>query len=476
LVTGLIGPATAFAHYPFPCSQEEKQKAALIDRAVKAPSQASVDSLTALLAHKNPRIQTAATLGLMRLPTRQLDFRSATAAIKGLTESKRAFVKAAAEAALILLHSQTPIKERRVQLVKLTESKEGYRRRMAVEALRAIGDRSVLRGLEALSNDRFGDHDDTYDMKANARVAFEVWWQIRTRGIAEKEKLPVLVQSLRLAEPFWSRWGDAACDLLEKEGEKAAPLLIPLLTGKDRRSKLWAVRTLKYIGGKDTIDILLDVALKDVDSDDRLVRSVAMDVLVRYPEKRCLRTLVAVLAKSHEPYMRARAATAIGHIDDKSVVGVLRKALSDPEEWVRTQAAAQLARKGLRDGDKILLRSLGSYYIGTRNIALRAMPFIKDQDKLKERLHDLLKKQSGEEQLSQQKRILLSAMRRDVLRELSGWDKESLRRVVPALRALLRSSVSQPAGRLLKKLGYKLKWRYDTAARRGWYEVVGEPD
>ena len=324
---------------------------------------------------------------------------------------------------------------------------------MAAEALRGIGDSSVLGALEALADDRFGSLDDTFDMKVIGRVAFGVWWQIQTPKMNETEKLALLAGALRLAEPVGSPWGDAACDLLEKQGEKAVPPLMPLLKGNDRRSKIWAMRTLKDIVGKDDVEALRNVALKDVESDDRLLRSIAMGVLVRHPEKPCLPTLVRVLARSHEPYMRARAVIAIGHIDDKSVDAVLTKALSDRQEWVRTQAAAELARRGLRHGDEILLASLGSRSGGERRIALRAIPHIKDQRRVRERLLEILGPQPDEGKLTEQNRVLLRGLRHNVLRELATWDAARLRPIGPALeRLFLGKPLTGWARTILKKL------------------------
>ena len=121
----VLVPAPSFAHYPFPSSQEEKQKASRIGQAVEAETPAAVRTLTGLLGDKNPRVQTAALLGSMRLANTPLDFTAAVAAAGVLKDSKHAFVSAAAEAATILLNRQLSLDERRAQLVKLTRSTEG---------------------------------------------------------------------------------------------------------------------------------------------------------------------------------------------------------------------------------------------------------------------------------------------------------------------------------------------------------------
>ena len=450
----LLAPVPSFAHYPFPCSREEKDAAARIEQAVQTRNQSSAGILTKLLGDKNPRVQTAALLGIMQLSTARLDFGAAEVAIGGLKDAKHAFVMAGAEAARILLDKGTPVKERATQLVKLTQNKEGYHRRMATEALRQMGDASVLPALEALANDGFGDHDDRFDMKAVARVAFEVWWPIRSAGLAEEEKLPVLIDTLRLGEPFSSRWCDAACDLLEKEGEKAVPLLIPVAKSGDRRSKLWARRTLRHVGTKEAADALLEVCAKDLESEDRLLRRSAASTLSRLPDKRVLPMLANALAKNRDPNVRERAAFAIGRIDDEGAIVLLRAALSDPDEVVKTQAAAQVARKGLGDGDQILLKALGCREGAAGSIAVGAMAYISDQSQLTERVVELLQKQPSEEEQSGRQRTLFEEMRNRILRELASWDVEKLRPMAVALKAvLLKQRESGWAKSILRKLG-----------------------
>jgi len=464
----LVAPTGGVAHYPFPTSQQEKDAAVRIAGAVQARNQAAVATLTELLGGDNARIQTAALLGVMRLSDADLDFTKAAAAAGALTESKRAYVAAAAEVTGILLDKKMPVKQRRATLVKLTQStkgrdravylprgegKEGYQRRMACEALRTIGDASVLPALEALANDSFGDHDDSFDMKAVARVAFDVWWSIRSPGLKESEKLPVLVGVLKLGEPYWSRWCDAACELLEAAGPKAVPLLIPVAKGSDRRAKLWALRTLRQERGKEAVSTIIEVCTKDLDSNDRLVRQSAMYSLADVADQRVLPTLVKVLAGNPDTQLRERAAFALGKINDQAALAALKAALKDADLVVKTQAAAQLARQGFRDGDAILLDSLGTREGPAGSIAAGAMAHIRDHNRLAERIAELLQTIPGEEQLEERPRILLKEVRNRMLRQLATWDTEKLQLMAPVLRpALQKFTRSGWAKNVLKKM------------------------
>ena len=172
-------------------------------------------------------------------------------------------------------------------------------------------------------------------------------------------------------------------------------------------------------------------------------------------DKRVLPMLANALVKNRDPNVRKRAAFAIGRIDDEGAVALLREALSDPDEAVKTQAAAQLARKGLGDGDQILLKALGCREGGADYIAVGAMAYISNQNQLTERVVELLQKQPGEEEQSERERILLTEVRNRILRQLASWDVEKLRPMAAALNpVLLQQRESGWAKSILKKLGH----------------------
>ncbi len=58
---------SVYGHYPFPCSEQEKEKAKEIDRAEKKCDQEGVDVLIEFLGDENPRVRTAAFLSLIYL-------------------------------------------------------------------------------------------------------------------------------------------------------------------------------------------------------------------------------------------------------------------------------------------------------------------------------------------------------------------------------------------------------------------------
>jgi len=453
LFTWLV-PGPGFAHYPFPCSQEEKEVAVRIDKAIQAGNQSSVAMLSALLCHENPRIQTASLMGVMRLSQAELEFGEVTRALGDLKDATSPFVTAAAEATQILLNQGISARKRMAKLIAFTESKQGYRRRMGVEALRQFDDSSVLAALSALANDGFGDHDDRFDMKALARVAFDVWWPLRAKGLSQAERLRILVDTLQLGEPYRSRWCDAACELLEKEGQNTVPLLILLAQHGDRRSKLWARRTLRAIGGRDAVDPLLACCANDLDSSDTLLRQSAAYTLSQLADKRMLPALGQALKESRDPQVRERVVVAIGRIHDTDTITLLRAALSDTDETVKTQAAAQLARKGCHDGDAILLKALACCDGSPGPIATGAMGFIHDQDQLADRIIEILQAQPSITLRSELDRILFKEVRNRILRELTAWDREKLRPMASALGPVLEKQRNLDwRRRVLEKLG-----------------------
>ncbi len=233
------------------------------------------------------------------------------------------------------------------------------------------------------------------------------------------------------------------------------PLLIPVVKGENRRSKLWALRTLRHFrNSKEARNTILAVCSKDLKSEDRLIQRFAVDAIGELPEKTMLPALADALATSPDPYVRQRAAWGLGQIDDESIVASLKAALSDADWGVKTQAAAQLARRGLPDGDPILLDALDQREGVAGMIAAGALAFIKDQDQLAQRLAALFRKQPGEDLLAERPRILLDEARNRVMRELATWDEEKLRPLAAVLRLHLpRQRRSDLARAVLDKLG-----------------------
>lgn len=444
-----------FAHYPYPTLEGEKEAADTISKAVQDKNPGSVAILTTLLDDENSRIQTAALLGIMRLVNEGVDFEGVETAIETLEQDDTlpAFLSAAAESTLILLDKKLSAKERVRKLVALTKSEDGYRRRMGAEAMYTFHDTSVLPALEKLANDSLGDHVDSFDMRAVARVAFDAWWSIQSTDLTEEEKLPVLIDTLKLGEPYSSRWCDAACDQIEKEGQKAVALLIPIAKDGDRRSKLWARRTLSAIGGEEAVSTLLECCVPDLEAKEQILRQSSAYTISQLADERILPALVRALKDNPDPYVRERVASAIGRIEHEDTIMPLKAALSDPDDIVKSQAAAQLARKRLSDGDAILLSFLDREGAeGT--IAAGSMSFISDQKQLGDRIVEILKKQPDKEMQTDTQKVLFQEVRNRILRTLVDWDVDMLQPMASSLKPVLKEQpISGWARGILDKLG-----------------------
>jgi len=442
----------ALAHYPFPCSTDEKAKAQTIQEAVNTPRHESVVLLAGLLKDSNNRVRTAALLGLVSLSGSALDLSPAIAEAEQLAQVDNAFVRAAAETLCLAANTALPIAQRRARLVELTRSEDGHDRRMALEALRQVGNSSILPALEALAEDNFGDHDDSFDMTANSRVAFSVWWSIRSAGLSADEQLQALIGTLSLGEPFRARWCDAACDLIEARGQYAVPFLVPLARGDEKRAKLWALRTLRAIGGEQAVATLLDVCTRDLDNQDQLVRQSASYCLFVLADERSLPALAQALAENTDASVRERAAAGLGRIDHEQTVSLLRGALADADETVRVRAAWGLARKGVFDGDPLILAAVGQLEGSVGYIAADALGFIHDMRGLSKALDDLFSKQREQAATSERQRILLNGARSRVLRQLETWEGKKLADIETSVRSILDGDSSQLARTILAKL------------------------
>lgn len=465
--------APALAGYPFPNSLDEKQAGTQVLAAVRAADQDGVKALTALLDNRNPRIQAAGFVGLLRLSHTELDVAAPLATVRGWAKGRPPYVRAALKVAAVALDHSTKLEPRLNALIAFTQSEEGFERRMAAEALRGQRERAVLRALEAMANDGFEDRDGDFDAKAVSRTAFEAWWDLRSKGVDEDERPPILVRTLPLGEPFRSRWGAAACELLEKEGQAAVPLLLALLTGKDRRSRLWAMRALRNIGGTKVVAALQDAWVKDLDSTERLESDMAFRGLLRHPEARSLPRLVRHFVKKGELYAAWQGVFAMGKLDKEAALRELGAVLGDHRELIRTQAAAQLVVLGSADGEEAVIAALGDYGEATRLVARWALPHVKDPRKASERLIELLKVKPTDAKLPEREQEQLRRLRIDLLEEIAAWDRarQQHRPLIYAIRDLLADRrLASFAATALRKMGYTLKWA------DGKYKVVGSPD
>ncbi len=458
-----VAPSLALAQHPFPTSAGEEQKAAEIAEAVAEADEDAVKALTALLDEPNPRVQAAALVALLQLSHKELDLKAPLAKVKAWAGPRPPYSRAALKVAGVALEHRLPRQKRVAWLVAMTGVEGDFERRMAVEALRGHDDDAVLEALEALANDPFEDMRGDFDMRAIARIAFEAWWAMRSKGVDLDERPPILVKTLALGEPYRSRWCDAACEMLEREGHAIVPTLVPMLKGKDRRAKLWAMRTLRYIGGSKAIAALQDTWVADFESRDRLARDAALRGLLEHPDRRVLPQLVARFVKDDELLVAWRGVYGLDKLDDDEAVAKLEAAAEDQRELVRMQAAAQLAHRGNAGGQLSILTGIASQTEVIRLIARWALLQLPDHGKVCERLIELLKvNDEAERKLPEKRRDTLLEIRVELLRQIAAWDPERQdhRPLSYAIRDLLADRhLAGRAAATLRKMGFVVERR-----------------
>ena len=478
---GLFLSDSVYAHYPFPCTQEEKEKAEKIDQAREQRHQQSVDALIRFLEDENHRVKTAAFLSLIYLSPSGFNMDRAVPIAARLKGGERhrssAYSIAAAEVFLILQSPALSNERKQDKMIELSSAENGALRRIAIEGLRAFGNQKCLSALAGRINDSFGDHDDSYDMRAVSRIAFEVWWKIKAANTNPDQHISTIIASLEAAQPFSSRWADAACGILEDLGDAAVPQLIEAYSGHPGNIKSWAARTLRKpdLRDQDKNRIRI-IALRDLHSKDPNDRRMAAYLLERLYEKEDLDVFVELLKSHEDPQIRNFAVSRLGDLGGDKAITALKEVLAhrDEQEHIRILAARSLAALGEKDGHDLLLKSLGSLDTRVRNISLGAIQYL-DQDQVCARMLQLLKAIETFDSDDKRQRTLFAYARADLFRYLDKMPVHKLQPAIPTLKSLLKypeDSIARSSARLLKKLGVALQWKYNTGQRRGWFEVM----
>lgn len=148
---------------------------------------------------------------------------------------------------------------------------------------------------------------------------------------------------------------------LKEIGDVAVPELVDLL----KRSSSSSVREsvialLGEIGNKEAVSALFEVLTKD-DSNSE-VRTSAIYALGKVGDGRSIRFLRSVLNHDSDPNVRQSAVRVLGEIGNRESVPELCKALSDPDEFVVSEAAYALGKIGDRSAVPALKAALTATY------------------------------------------------------------------------------------------------------------------
>jgi HEAT repeat protein len=444
-----------------------------------------VDVLIGFVEDENLRVRTAAFISLIDLSPSDLTMdRAIDIASRRQPEDWKhlrvsPYLIAAAEVFLIVQSPALSDGQKQDKLIELSSDKDGATRRMAVEGLRAYGDVRCLPALAERSNDNNSGHDDTYDMRAVSRIAFDLWWKIKSASLNQAQQISTIIVSLEEAQPFSSSWADAACKILEDMGNAAVPQLIEVYEGKPGNARAWAARTLRSLElrGRDRRRVRT-IAMRDLQSKEQSYRRTATYLLERFSEQEDLSLYIKLLTSHDDPFIRNFATRRLGELGGAESITALKEALAGGQMQTRVLAAKSLAALGENDGHTLLLESLGSLDSPARSISLDSIQYL-DQDLVCNRMLELIEAIEEFESDDERQRSLFGYARASLFRYIDKMPAHRFEPAIPTLKKLLKypnDSISRPAARLLKKLGVTLKWKYDIGQKRGWFEVVSSAD
>jgi HEAT repeat protein len=158
--------------------------------------------------------------------------------------------------------------------------------------------------------------------------------------IGAAQMLPELVACLRNDS---SDVQDAALQALISLGqqfpEKTFTELLPLMTHKDRKQRMFAVMVLRELDDPAVLDTL-SLAVKDSAVE---VRRVAVKVFERYDIGEHLSTLLLSLT-DEDAEVRRTVVEILGHCTTEEALDGLQLALRDEDVWVRSSAVRGLGR------------------------------------------------------------------------------------------------------------------------------------
>lgn len=236
-------------------------------------------------------------------------------------------------------------------VARLRHARRWRERALAAELLGRVGNaKAVPALLETLQATRTEDADvRDIALRALARIA-------DPRAIAP------LIDTLETAEPWLS---PHLADILTRHGDAAiGPLLAMLDRGTSSPARAWAANVLGELRAEQALPALL----RGLDDPDDEVRAKCATALGRLGDRSAVSALLDHLLTDRAPFVRARIANAVGQFGDMEVTDRLIHALGDPAWWVRTRSVEALERIGA-SAEQPLLTALAS---GDHEIRRRA--------------------------------------------------------------------------------------------------------
>ena len=212
---------------------------------------------------------------------------------------------------------------------QLRNARRWRERALAAELLGRVGNaKAVPALLETVSATRTEDADvRDIALRALARIG-------------DSRSVQPLVTALEAADAWLA---PHLADILVRHGEAAIdPLLALLDRPAPARARAWAANVLGELRAAPAAPALL----RGLDDSDSEVRAKSATALGRLGERSAVGPLLDHLLADPAPFVRARIASALGQFGDAEVTDRLIHALGDPAWWVRVRSVDALARIG----------------------------------------------------------------------------------------------------------------------------------
>ncbi len=212
---------------------------------------------------------------------------------------------------------------------RLRNARRWRERALAAELLGRVGNaKAVPALLETVQATRTEDGDvRDIALRALARIA-------------DPGSVAPLTTALESADAWLA---PHVADILARHGETAVESLLALL---DRdappRSRAWAANVLGELRAAPALTALL----RSLDDPDDEVRAKSATALGRLGDRSAVGPLLERLLTDSAPFVRARIANALGQFGDVDVTDRLVHALGDPAWWVRVRSVEALERIG----------------------------------------------------------------------------------------------------------------------------------
>jgi len=212
---------------------------------------------------------------------------------------------------------------------RLRNARRWRARALAAELLGRVGNtKAVPALLETVQATRIEDADvRDIALRALARIA-------DPRAVAP------LTEALDAAESWLA---PHVADILARHGEAAVgPLIAVLERQRPSPSRAWAANVLGELGALPALPALL----RGLDDPDDEVRAKSATALGRLGDRSAVGPLLDHLLADPASFVRARIANALGRFGDADVTDRLVHALGDPAWWVRVRSVEALEQIG----------------------------------------------------------------------------------------------------------------------------------